>query len=85
MLKDLHADGVAQSMEESLTRSEVARAALRAIHAARNLVDYSRIGPRGKWGGASARALVDDLTDAFVRAVGEFFKDRYPPEGGVAH
>lgn len=83
MLKDLHGDGAAQSMEESLTRSEVARAALRAIHAARNLVDYSRIGPRGKWGSPTARALVDDLTDAYVRAVGELFQDRYQPDAGA--
>lgn len=77
MLKDLHLDGLSQSQEESLTRSEVARAALRAVHAARKLVDYSRIGPRGKWGTASARGLVDDLTESFIRAVGQLYVERY--------
>lgn len=48
MLKDLHGDGVSQSMEESLTRSEVARAAIRAVYSARNLVQYSSIGPRDR-------------------------------------
>lgn len=82
MLKDLHVDGVSQSQEESLTRSEVARAALRAVHAARKLVDYSRIGPRGKWGTSTARGLVDDLTEQFIKAIGELYLERYKSEGG---
>lgn len=77
MLKDLHADGASQSMEESLTRSEVARAAIRAVYAARNMIEYRGVGPRGRWGTTTARALVDDLTESYVRAVGELFVERY--------
>ena len=77
MLKDLHADGASQSMEESLTRSEVARAAIRAIYAARNMVEYRGVGPRGRWGTPTARALVDDLTESYIRAVGELYMERY--------
>lgn len=77
MLKELHGDGVSQSMEESLTRSEVARAAIRAVFAARNSVEYGGIGPRGRWGTPTARALVDDLTESYVRAIGELYMERY--------
>ena len=77
MLKDLHADGASQSMEESLTRSEVARAAIRAVYAARNMIEYRGVGPRGRWGTTTARALVDDLTESYIRAVGELFVERY--------
>jgi len=77
MLKDLHGDGSSQSMEESLTRSEVARAAIRAIYAARNQVEYGGIGPRGRWGTPTARALVDDLTESYIRAVGQLYMERY--------
>lgn len=77
MLKELHQDGVSQSMEESLTRSEVARAAIRAVYMARNLVEYGGIGPRGRWGTPTARALLDDLTENYLRAVGRLYMDRY--------
>ena len=77
MLKDLHGDGSSQSMEEALTRSEVARAAIRAVYAARNLVEYAGVGPRGRWGTPTARALVDDLTESYIRAVGQLYMERY--------
>lgn len=83
MLLELHADGCAQSMEEGLTRSEVARAAIRAIYAARNIIDYSGLGPRGRWGTPTARALLDGLTDSYTRAIGRFYVERYyNDEGG---
>ena len=77
MLKDLHGDGSSQSMEEALTRSEVARAAIRAVYAARNSVEYAGVGPRGRWGTPTARALVDDLTESYIRAVGQLYMERY--------
>ena len=80
MLKDLHADGASQSMEESLTRSEVARAAMRAVHEARKHIDYSSCGRRGKWGTTTARALLDDLTESYIRAIGQLYMERYHRE-----
>jgi len=77
MLGELHRDGTDQSGEESLTRSEVARAALRAVREARNYIDYSSCGRRGKWGTATARALLDDLTEAYIRAIGKLYVERY--------
>ena len=38
---------------------------------------YRENGPRGKWGSASARGLVDDLTESFIRAVGQLYVERY--------
>ena len=77
MLGELHRDGMEQSAEESLTRSEVSRAALRAVREARNYIDYSACGRRGKWGTATQRALQDDLTEAYIRAIGKLYVERY--------
>ena len=60
-----------------MTRSEVARAALRAVREARNHVDYSSCGRRGTWGTASQRALQDDLSDASIPAIGKLYMERY--------
>ena len=38
---------------------------------------YRENGTRGKWGSASARGLVDDLTESFIRAVGQLYLERY--------
>ena len=68
---------IRDSNEESLTRSEVARAALRAVREARNYIDYGSCGRRGKWGTATQRALQDDLTDAYIRGIGKLYMGRY--------
>ncbi|MCB9610420.1 MAG: hypothetical protein H6716_27780 [Polyangiaceae bacterium] len=80
MLGELHRDGMSQSSEESLTRSEVARAAMRAVHEARKHIDYSSCGRRGKWGTTTARALLDDLTESYIRAIGQLYMERYHRE-----
>ena len=76
MLKELHDDGRSQSVEESLTRSECGCAAVRAIHAARDRIRYSSIRLRGRHGSATARALKQELTDCYFRAIGEEYVEQ---------
>ncbi len=76
MLAELHRDGCDQSGEQSLTRSEVARAAIRAIREARNRIDYSRCSRRGKWGSVTQRALLDNLTEAYTKAIYEMVSEK---------
>ena len=58
----------------------VVAAALRAVREARNYVDYSSCGRRGKWGTTTARALLDDLTESYIRAIGQLYMERYHRE-----
>lgn len=76
MLSELRRDAQEQSGEETLSNSEVVRAAIRAVREARNHIEYQRCGRRGHWGSASQRALLDNLTDAYMRAVGKLQSER---------
>lgn len=76
MLKELHDDGRSQSVEESLTRSECGCAAVRAVHAARDRISYRGVRLRGRHGSATARALKQELTDSYFRAIGEEYVEQ---------
>lgn len=69
-----------QGPQADATASEFIRGLVQLAHDVRHKADYSSLNRRGQWGSATARAFVADLKEAFVRAVGEYFIDRYPLE-----
>lgn len=69
-----------QGPQPDATASEFIRGLVQLAHDVRHKADYSNLNRRGQWGSATARAFVADLKEAFLRAVGEYFIDRYPLE-----
>jgi len=69
-----------QGPQADATASEFVRGLVQLAHDVRHKADYSNLNRRGQWGSATARAFVADLKEAFLRAVGEYFIDRYPLE-----
>lgn len=69
-----------QGPQPDATASEFIRGLVQLAHDVRHKADYSALNRRGQWGSATARAFVADLKEAFLRAIGEYFIDRYPNE-----
>ncbi|MCG3132803.1 MAG: hypothetical protein FLDDKLPJ_03669 [Phycisphaerae bacterium] len=69
-----------QGPQPDATASEFIRGLVQLAHDVRHKADYSALNRRGQWGSATARAFVADLKEAFLRAIGEYFIDRYPLE-----
>lgn len=69
-----------QGPQSDATSSEFVRAIVQLAYDARHKADYSRLNRRGQWGSPTAKAFVADLKDAFLRAIGQHYLDRYPHE-----
>lgn len=69
-----------QGPQPDATPSEVIRALVQLVHDARHRADYMHLNRRGQWGSATARAFVADLKEAFLKAIGRLYEDRYHAE-----
>lgn len=78
--EEVVADIQGQGPQPDATASEFVRALVQLAHDVRHKADYSHLNRRGQWGSATAKAFVADLKEAFLRAVGEHYVDRYPSE-----
>lgn len=67
-----------QGPQPDATPSEFARALVQLAHDARHKADYMQLNRRGQWGSATAKAFVADMKEAFLRAIGQLYVDRYP-------
>ncbi len=69
--------GVSNSAEPMLNNTDIVAAATAAIARAANGINYSRIQPRGHYRSVTAKALHDELEQAYFRALGEHFVERH--------
>lgn len=69
-----------QGPQPDASTSELVRALLQLAHEVRHKADYMHLNRRGQFGSATARAFVADIKDAFLRAIGQLYVDRYPNE-----
>lgn len=80
MIDRIVADLQEKTPQKDATASEFARAVFQLAEESRHHQDFSNVGRRGSWGSPTARAFVADLKEAFLRAIGLHFIDRYPKE-----
>lgn len=66
-----------QGPQPDISVSEYIRCIARLGYDVRHIADFSYLKPRGQWGSTTAKAFVDDLKDAFFRAVGQLYIERY--------
>lgn len=78
--QDVVDDVCQQGPQADATASEFVRGLVQLAHDVRHKADYSHLNRRGQWGSATARAFVADLKEAFLRAIGEYYIDRFPLE-----
>lgn len=66
-----------QGPQPDASASELVRALVHLAHDVRHKADYSHLNPRGQYGSATAKAFVADLKEAFLRAIGQMYVERY--------
>jgi len=60
------------SRQKDTKASEMFHALVSAIYEARDLLDFSNVQPRGKWGTPTARAFPIALKNAFQKAIADW-------------
>lgn len=80
MIDRVVSDMCEQTPQKDAKASEFVRAIIQLAEEARHHQDFSHVNRRGQWGSPTARAFVADLKDAFLRAIGRHYIDRYPAE-----